>query len=215
MLLNKVIEKDNTNLDCGYKKPKLLIEVIIGYMYKVLKNKLDTSCFKNEFAAIRYGDYFDFNISKTKQIDYIVVYNMGVIDKTTNIKRDDSDYIGLVKSSESLKEFYKKCYSKFGEITDSDLQDVYFEKATIFELSLRMNLNNKRKVKDRITLETVINEISIIENLNNLEIEILHKGRRFLNYLKRPEKLKSNWAIVSSEFENAFSLLKEKKLTII
>ncbi|MDA0177373.1 hypothetical protein OOZ35_07720 [Mesoflavibacter profundi] len=193
---------------------KLIIQVVVGYMYKVLKNKLDTSDFKFEFAAIRHGDYYDFITSIGKEIDFIVVYNKGQIEKETNIKESDIDYVGLVKSGESLREFYKKCYLKFGEINDCNLSDSYFEKAALYELSLRMHLNNKRLTKNRITLENVINRISELKNLTNQETEILHKGRKFLNFIKRPEKLKSDWNTVTSDFDEAYSLIENKKLTI-
>ncbi len=193
---------------------KLIIQVVIGYMYKVLKNNLDTSDFKNEFAAIRHGDYFDFIKLIGKQIDFIVVYNSGLINNDVNIKKDDIDYVGLIKSGESLIEFYKKCYLKFGDINDTDLPDLYFEKAIKFELGLRMHLNNKRLKKERKTLENVINELSILKRLTDLETEKLHKGRKFLNFIKRPEKLKSDWKTVSSDFDNAYSILIDKGLTI-
>jgi hypothetical protein len=183
-------------------------------MYKVLKNNLDTSDFKNEFAAIRHGDYFDFIKLIGKKIDFIVVYNSGLINNDVNIKKDDIDYVGLIKSGESLIEFYKKCYLKFGDINDTDLPDLYFEKAIKFELGLRMHLNNKRLKKERKTLENVINEVSILKRLTDLETEKLHKGRKFLNFIKRPEKLKSDWKTVSSDFDNAYSILIDKGLTI-
>lgn len=193
---------------------KLIIQVVVGYMYKVLKNKLDTSDFKFEFTAIRHGDYYDFITSIGKEIDFIVVYNKGQIEKETNIKENDIDYVGLVKSGESLREFYKKCCLKFGEINDSDLSNNYFEKAALYELSLRMHLNNKRLTKNRITLENVINGISELKNLTDQETEMLHKGRKFLNFIKRPEKLKSDWNTVAFDFDKAYSLIENKKLTI-
>ncbi|MBZ9651594.1 hypothetical protein [Psychroflexus montanilacus] len=193
---------------------KLIIQSVVGYMYKVLKNELDTSDFKSEFSAIRHGDYYDFITSIGKEIDFIVVYNKGRIEKETNIKENDIDYVGLIKSGESLREFYKKCYFKFGEINDSDLSDIYFEKAALYELSLRMQLNNKRLTKNRVTLENVINRISELKKLTDLETTMLHKGRKFLNFIKRPEKLKSDWNTVSSDFDKAYSILVSKKLTI-
>jgi len=35
-------------------------------MYKVIKNGIDTSSYKAEFAAIRYGDYMEFLNAKKK-----------------------------------------------------------------------------------------------------------------------------------------------------
>ncbi|WP_092131302.1 hypothetical protein [Bizionia paragorgiae] len=191
-----------------------MIQVVVGYMYKVLKNELDISEFKSEFAAIRHGHYYDFIKSIGKHIDFIVVYNNGVIDKETDIKETDIDYVGLLKSGESLKDFYRKCCLKFGDIVDSDLSNDYFEKAALFELSLRMHLNNKRLTKHRVTLENVINEISNLKKLTDLEVETFHKGRQFLNFIKRPKILKSDWNTVASDFDKAYSLLLVKKLTI-
>ena len=77
-----------------------------------------------------------------------------------------------------------------------------------------MHLNNKRLRKNRITLEYVINGVSELKNLTDLETEMLHKGRKFLNFIKRPEKLKSDWHTVASDLDKAYSLLVNKKLTI-
>jgi hypothetical protein len=194
---------------------KLIVQVVVGYMYKVLKNKLDISDFKIEFAAIRHGDYYDFITSLGKEIDFIILNNEGQLEEKTKIRENEIDFVGLVKSGESLEKFHKKCFSKFGKIKDPDLSDIYFEKAAIYELSLRMHYNNKRLTRDRITLENVINKLSEIKNLTEFETETLHKGRKFLNFIKRPEKLNSNWKTVTNDFDQAYSILIDKKLTII
>jgi hypothetical protein len=38
----------------------LIIEVVIGYMLKVWKSQKKITKYKNEFNAIRHGDYFEF-----------------------------------------------------------------------------------------------------------------------------------------------------------
>jgi len=36
---------------------KLIVQIVVGYMYKVIKNGIDTSSYKAEFAAIKHGNY--------------------------------------------------------------------------------------------------------------------------------------------------------------
>jgi tRNA 2-selenouridine synthase SelU len=98
-------------------------QVVIGYMYKVLKNGKDTSKFRSEFAAIRHGDYDEFLNLIGKEIDFIVTYNSGAINNDTNIRNDDSDFGRLIKSEESLKSFYNNCFKEYGKIDDQALSD--------------------------------------------------------------------------------------------
>jgi hypothetical protein len=194
---------------------KLIVEVVVGYMYKVLKNDLDTTPFRKEFAAIRHGDYFDFLNLVGKQIDFIVTYNRGVISKDTAITREEMDFSSLAKSGDSLLDFYSRCTKEFGTINDSDISDELFEKAALFELSLRMHVKNKRLIKDRLRLEEVINQIQVLNSLTDLETHTLHKARKFINLIKRPKKLKSSWNDVIADFEQANQLITQKGLTIV
>ncbi|MEZ4805706.1 MAG: hypothetical protein R2852_09550 [Bacteroidia bacterium] len=50
---------------------KTIAQVVIGYMYKVLKNGKDTSKFRKEFAAIRHGDYEEFLNLIGDKIDFV------------------------------------------------------------------------------------------------------------------------------------------------
>ncbi len=194
---------------------KLIVQVAVGYMYKVLKNNLRISMFSKEFAAIRHGDFFGFLEMIGKEIDYIVVYKNGNFNTETSIKESDFDAARLIKIGASLKQFYFDCKKEYGEIKDLDLTDEVFEKAALFELSLRMHLNNKRLTRERITLEKVINNTQTLMNLTDDETELFHKGRQFINWIKRPQKLKSTWNNANSDFKEAFALLGSKELTIL
>jgi len=193
---------------------RLIAQVVIGYMYKVLKNNIDTSKFKEEFASIRHGDYSNFLNLIGDEIDYVASSINGVINTDTKIREDDVDFGRLFKSGESLKSFYKLCLKEYGKILDSDIPDNIFEQLGLFELSLRMHRNNNLPRKGRITLETVINELKEIKKLSNEETEILHKGRKFLNNVKRPNKMKVDWKDGIKEFTSAYTLIQSKKLTI-
>jgi len=194
---------------------KLIVQVAVGYMYKVLKNDQRIFKFNSEFKAIRHGDFFNFLEQVGKEVDYIVVYKHGNINTETSIKESDFDAARLIKIGASLKQFYFDCKKEYGEIRDLDLTDELFEKAALFELSLRMHLNNKRLTRERMRFEEVINNTQTMMNLTTDETETLHKGRNFINWIKRPQKLKSTWSNAISDFEKAYSILESKKLTII
>jgi hypothetical protein len=194
---------------------RIIAQVVIEYMYKVLKNERDVSKFRKEFAAIRHGDYGDFIDLIGNEINFIVSYNGGVINTETAIRNDDSDFGRLIKSGESLKAFLRNCLEEFGEIEDSDIGDEIFEQLALFELSLRMHRNNNAPRVGRITLEKVIDELKEIKKLTDSECKSLHKGRRFLNSVKRPEKMETTWAIGITEFSDSFKVLQSKRLIII
>src|SRR5665811_1092369 len=123
---------------------KLIVEFVVGYMYKIQKNGLDVSKFHREFSAIRHGDYFKFFNLIGKQIDFIVTYDEGVIDYDKNVQEEeDIAVVAMVKSAESLKDFYSRCYNEYGAFDDEHLRDEDFERAALFELSLRIHANNK------------------------------------------------------------------------
>jgi hypothetical protein len=194
---------------------RIIAQVVIGYMYKVMKNEKDISKFNNEFAAIRHGDYIEFLDLIGDEIDFIVTYNNGLINIETNIREDDSDYGRLLKSGESLKTFLLKCTKEFGKIADEHLNDETFEKLALFELSLRMHRNNNASRKERITLENVIIDLKEIKRLSDQESDALQNGRKFLNCVKRPNKIKTTWKEGEREFLEAYKILESRKLTII
>jgi hypothetical protein len=79
---------------------KLIIEVVVGYMYKVQKNGLDVSKFHKEFSAIRHGDYFKFVNIIGKKIDFILTSYNWEIDKNNNVKEEDIAFVALIKSGD-------------------------------------------------------------------------------------------------------------------
>jgi hypothetical protein len=184
-------------------------------MYKVLKNGKDVSRFHNQFAAIRHGDYDEFLNLVGDEIDVIVAFTGGKINTDTNIRNDDVDFGRLLKVSASMKSFYRGCVDEFGQFKDSDIPDVVFEELATFELALRMHRNNNLPRRSHIELETIIKEIKELKELSEGEEETLHNGRRFLNCVKRPEKMKKPWEQGISEFKEAYAVLKFNGLLII
>lgn len=194
---------------------RIIAQVVIGYMYKVLKNEKEITRFKKEFAAIRHGDYIEFLDLIGDEIDFIISYNNGAINNDTRIRQDDSDFGRLFKSGESLKTFLRKCTKEYGDIIDEHLKDETFEKLALFELSLRMHRNNIAFREDRITLENVINDLIELKDLSDHESDFLHKGRKFLNCVKRPTKMKTTWKEGEKEFMEAYRVLESREITIL
>lgn len=193
---------------------RTIVQVVLGYMYKVMKNGMDTKPFASEFAAIRHGDYEDFVNQIGKPIDFIVSYSGGRINTDTSIGVDDSDFGRLLKSGESLMVFFKECKKTYGQIVDNDIPDEVYERVALFELSIRMHKNNSTRDEDRVNLVDIIDTLGEIKGLSEANINALQEGRKFLNYVKRPEKLKYTWVEGIQKFNDAYDVLKRNQLTI-
>lgn len=185
--------------------------VVVGYMYKVQKNVLQVSDFHEEFAAIRHGDYYKFVNLIGKEIDFILVSENGNISKAKKIKENEIAFVALIKSAESMKDFFRRCKERYGTIDDPDLSDQDFRRAATFEISLRIHANDKRLPGREITFEKVIESLEITEE----QKKIFHDGRRFINHIKRPYKLKGNWSESLLKFNEAFKLMDKLDLTLI
>lgn len=193
---------------------RTIAQVVLGYMYKVMKNGMDTKPFSSEFAAIRHGDYEDFVNQIGKPIDFIVSYSGGHINTDTSIRDDDSDFGRLLKSGESLMEFYKKCKNSYGQIVDNDVPDEIYERVALFELSIRMHKNNSGRDEDRVNLIDMIDTLGEIKGLSEADIHTLQEGRKFLNYVKRPDNLKYTWEEGIQKFNDAYDVLERNRLTV-
>ncbi|MFD0933301.1 hypothetical protein ACFQ0R_11895 [Psychroflexus salinarum] len=190
---------------------KLLLEIVVGYMYKVQKNQLDTSKYAKEFAAIRHGNYFQFFNEIEKEVDLIVTYENGQIKTNNKVKKNDVAFIALTKVGECLRDFYQRIFQTYGELKDPDMSDEDFQKAAYFELSIRMHSNDKRLPNEEIKFVDIIERLELTQS----EKDTLHQGRKFINYIKRPWKMKNKWSDELERFNIAFELIKTKKLTII
>jgi hypothetical protein len=80
---------------------------------------------------------------------------------------------------------------------------------------MRIHRNNNAPREERIRLENVINHLKEIKDLSESETEVLHNGRRFLNLVKRPVKMKTTWSEEISAFNEAYDVLQSRQLTII
>ena len=188
-----------------------MVEIVVGYMYKVQKNKIDTSEYAKEFAAIRHGNYFQFFNEIEKEIDFIVTYENGIIKTDTKVHENEAAFFALAKVGECLKDFYLRIFQTYGELHDADLSDEDFQRAAYFELSVRMHSNDKLLPSEEIRLSDVIESLE----LTPYEKETLHQGRKFVNYIKRPWKMKNQWSDELEKFNSAFEFIKARKMTII
>lgn len=194
------------------KKDKLIINVVVGYMIKVMKNS-DITKFRNEFSAIRHGDYDKFIKLINVEEPEIVAYNAGII-KTNNFSKEsgDCDFLMLMASSNALKEFYKKTKSVYGDIIDIEIPDEIYEKLVEFEISLRMHGSNNG-INER-NLEETINKICTLKGYGNDVLKRLHKGRDYINYVKHNNKKFKNHVEGMEGFNDSFNCLIENNLVI-
>ncbi len=193
----------------------LYIEPTVGFMLKVIKSGKKITKYKDEFSAIRHGNYFEFiNIVKGS-IPVMVSYNAGIVTTDNTLKKEDCDFAGLIKSGPSLIKFDNNCISEYGLVIDSDISDETYGKVVLFEISLRMHANNDKILNEREDLIDVINKLSSFKDIGQTDTETLHLGRRFLNMIKHNKNQFPTWTEGIKAFENAYGILEQNKLTII
>jgi len=195
----------------------LTVKVSVGYMLKVLKSQLVISEYKQEFNAIRHGDYKEFmNLVKTP-IPFMIVYNQGCIKAEENNSNYDFDFEGLLKSQNGLFEFYNKCKLHYGYISDVAIPDELYHKLVVFEIALRMHANNHNLLNKstRIDIIDVINLLGTYLKFSQSEINQIQEGRKFLNMVKHDKGQFSSWQKGIDEFKKAFLVLEKYKILVV
>jgi hypothetical protein len=194
----------------------LIIEATVGYMLKVLKNGFDTTPFKNEFNAIRHGDYAAFIKNVGEETPFMVIYSKGQIRTEENNPNYEFDFEGLLKSGPSLKKFLFACQNHYGKIKDDDLNDSIFQRCAVFEIAIRMHANNANLLSktERTELEKVIDLLSAHKGIEKNESDLLHEGRKFINKIKHHKNGAYNWRDEVEKFEKAFQVLKKWKILV-
>ncbi|MBK5192480.1 MAG: hypothetical protein JJE07_04585 [Flavobacteriaceae bacterium] len=195
---------------------KLIYDVVVGYMLKVIKSGTKITKFQKEFDAIKHGDYVCFiNLIGAGIPNDIVVSKEGeIIPTEKQIEIKNADFVFLLLSSISLKNFYSKCYKEFGEIHDSELTNNDFENLANFEMVLRMFYNNIFITENRINLIDVINILLSDREVPTKEIEIVQKGREFLNMVKGHKAKFSSTEEGLIAFSKALDILEMHEITV-
>jgi len=197
------------------KKLIIPIATTVGYMLKVLKSDIEIDDFNTEFKMIRHGNYFEFINAIKAEVPFTVVYSNGEITADNIAKEDDVDFLGLFNAGPSLREFYIKCYNRYGNIIDPDIPDSIYGRAALFEISLKMHANNRHLIAPREKLVDVINKLCTDQNICQEDVKKLHQGRHFLNMIKHFNNQFSSWEIGIDNLNIAYELLKKHEFTII
>ena len=194
-------------------KEKLIYDFVVGYMLKVLKSKAEITKYKEEFNAIRHGDYVCFiNLINIGIPDDIIVAKEGVVELIPTEKQMEMknvDFLFLLLSAPALKEFYSKCYQENGNIIDYDLLDEDFENVANFEMVLRMCVNNKYIIEQKIELINVINLLCNDLLIPKNEVDKIQKGREFINMVKGHRPKFSSYKEGLNAFSEAIEILKK------
>ena len=196
---------------------KVKISVIIGYLFKLIKNGVDLIEFKDEINALKHSSYDDF-VSMFPNVEkpFMVLHSNGII-KTDGInQKEDGYFVGIIAAGNAVDEFFKKVYSKHGNLIDSDLSDDILYKAGLYEPSLRLHANNCGVlINERDTLEEVINNLVIEKKISLDDTIKLHNGRKFLNLIKHGSKTKIDWVEEIKDFELSYDVILKHNLTIL
>lgn len=199
------------------EKEKLIYDFVVGYMLKIIKSKIKITKFKEEFNAIKHGDYISFIklIGVGYPNDIIVLKEGGdFISSEKQIEMKNVDFLLLILSGQAMKDFYKRCYAEFGDISDPDLKDEHFENLANFEMILRMFTKTKFIFEDRITLEEIIKLISKELLLSDDETKKIQNGRLFLNMVKGHKAKFNSFKDGLNSFKESLEILKKYEITI-
>ncbi|HTB52445.1 MAG TPA: hypothetical protein VK718_06710 [Ferruginibacter sp.] len=194
---------------------KLIIDDTVGYMLKVLKSGRPIITYKKEFALIRHGNYYEFINLIGEPIPFIIMYNRGVITEETEAREDDIDFAGLLKAGPSLLKFYQECKRIYGEVKDNDITDEVYKRVVLFEIGLRMHAQNNNLLNEKEELINVIIKICDFKKLPQEEIEVLQKGRQFLNMVKHNKGQFNSWKEGLVAFHKAYEISNKYKMTVI
>ena len=195
---------------------KLIYDVVVGYMLKVIKSKALIIKYKNEFNAIKHGDYVCFiNLIGIGISNDIIVSSEGEIIQTERqMEMKNVDFLFLLLSGQSLLNFHFKCHKEFGDIVDPDLNSEDFENLAHFEMIIRMFANNKFLVKRRTDLINVIDSLCNNLSIPEKEIKIIQNGREFLNMVKGHKAKFSSYKEGLIAFSTSLEVLKKYNITM-
>lgn len=206
-----------------YIMEKLIIEPVVGYMLKVMKSGVDITKFKDEFSAIRHGNYDDFLDLVKGSRPPMVVWQEGIIYNQDNVsQKTHCDFVALVLSGPSLHKFFNDCINEYGDkylINDDDISNEVYGKVVLFEIGLRMHANNRKLIGINEKLVNVIDKLSRHHNISKEDTDKLQKGRQFINDIKHhndlgyKRKFKS-WTDGVNIFEEAYGILQKHNLII-
>jgi len=195
---------------------KLVVEQSIGYMFKVLKSGQKIRAYKDEFNAIKHGDYGTFLKLVQGPQPYIIKWNNGIISDESQNPNFDCDFEGLCKSCPSLKLFYEKCLLAYKVEIDDDIHDDIYHKVVTFEIAIRMHSNNCNLLgkEKKYDLEEVINELCAYKSMSRLEVKNIQKARRFVNMIKHFKQQFPSWPEGINHFLAGFAVLEKYRILI-
>lgn len=203
---------------------KLIVEIVIGYMLKVMKSGENTTKFYREFASIRHGDYDTFfDIVKGERPPIVVWHNGLISDQDTVSQKTTCDFTALLLVGPSLDDFFSQCRTEYGDkylLNNDEINNETYSNAVQFELALRMHANNNHLIIEKELLVNVITKLCAFKGIPQTSIDKLQKGRQFVNEIKHIndpgyKRKFTNWSDGIIAFEEAFVTLKQCEFSII
>lgn len=182
-------------------------KVAVGYMLKVLKSGIDTSKYRQEFAAIRHGNYEEFIDLVKGRIPFMVIYGQEEGERLF-------DFAGLFVAGPSLAKFANQCFLEYGKIPDQDVSTEVYQNVAYFEAAIRMHANNRKLLGEKEDFIHVINKLGESMSLPQDEIDKLQQGRMFLNMIKHFKNQFPSWEEGNAAFEEAFAVINKHRILI-
>lgn len=195
---------------------RLAYDIVVGYMLKVIKSGAIINKFKDEFNAIKHGDYKCFISLVGAEIpnDVVVCRDGKIIPTNEQMQQKNVDFLFLILASPSLKKFYTKCYNQFGEIKDSELTNTDFQNLANFEMILRLFFNNSFDSDSRIELHKIIDIVLNDKGASKDEIEVIQEGRFFLNMIKGHKAKFPSIHVGLNSFNKSLAVLEKYEIVL-
>jgi len=196
------------------KEGKYIIGIVLGYVLKIMKARKEETKFYKEFASIRHGNYPKFIDLVKGNIPEMVLYNKGEIEINPKPKTENIDFVGLFMAGPSMKVFYEKCVSEYGDFIDNEISNELYYQVGLFEITIRIHANNHKKIEEDHTFENIINDLGKSLQLSVNEINSLQKGRKLLNVIKHGMKKNYSWSEGITDFKQAQSVMTERQIVL-
>ncbi|MCM4169818.1 hypothetical protein KCTC52924_03598 [Arenibacter antarcticus] len=196
------------------KEEKYIIGIAVGYVLKIMKAHKTEAKFRKEFASIRHGNYPKFINLVNGDIPEMGLYRQGEVEVNPKPKTENIDFVGLFMAGPSMKVFYEKCVTEYGDFGDNEISNELYYQIGLFEITVRIHANNHNKIEENHAFEDIIFNLGQNLKFTVDEINTLQKGRKLLNVIKHGMKKNYSWSEGINDFKKAQILMDEKQIVL-
>ena len=184
------------------------ITIMIAECLKVIKSKKPITKFHDEIEMVRKGEYLKLIREKIKLNPDSLIGNQEL--KTVD---NDIDRNKLMDAGMYLGSFVRLLKKEYEDMSDVKLS--ICTQITLFELYLKIYANKNGLSNQGDSLNDVIHQIGIHKGMTVEEIEIVQKGTKIIEMVKRPDVYSGEWVEAEASFKIAEGLTNKYNLKVV